>query len=141
MKWKFSRSKAKFREKVRDQIDKNQREYYLREQMKVIQSELGENDTDAEVEKYKEKIEALKLPDEHSEKLLKEVNRLSKMSSTSAESGVIRTYLDTVLSLPWNKTTKEQHNLKKAEEILNREHYGLEKVKERNFRIFSCQSV
>ena len=65
------------------------------------------------------------------EKLLKEVNRLSKMSSTSAESGVIRTYLDTVLSLPWNKTTKEQHNLKKADEILNRDHYGLEKVKER----------
>ena len=122
---------SEIQEKVRDQIDKNQREYYLREQMKVIQSELGENDTDAEVEKYKEKIEALKLPDEHSEKLLKEVNRLSKMSSTSAESGVIRTYLDTVLSLPWNKTTKEQHNLKKAEEILNREHYGLEKVKER----------
>ncbi len=122
---------SEIQEKVRDQIDKNQREYYLREQMKVIQSELGENDTDAEVEKYKEKIEALKLPDEHSEKLLKEVNRLSKMSSTSAESGVIRTYLDTVLSLPWNKTTKEQHNLKKAEEILNHEHYGLEKVKER----------
>ena len=122
---------SEIQEKVRDKIDKNQREYYLREQMKVIQSELGENDTDAEVEKYKEKIEALKLSDEHSEKLLKEVNRLSKMSSTSAESGVIRTYLDTVLSLPWNKTTKEQHNLKKAEEILNREHYGLEKVKER----------
>ncbi len=122
---------SEIQDKVRDQIDKNQREYYLREQIKVIQSELGENDNDAEIEQYQEKINALNLPEEHTEKLLKEVNRLSKMSSTSAESGVIRTYLDTVLSLPWNKTTKEQHNLKKAEEILNRDHYGLEKVKER----------
>ncbi len=96
-------------DELKEQIDKNQREYYLREQIKVIQSELGEQDVSAEVDEYRDKIEALELPQEHTEKLLKEADRLSKMSSTSAESGVIRTYLDTVLDLPWKQTTKEQH--------------------------------
>lgn len=128
-------------DELKDQIDKNQREYYLREQIKVIQSELGEQDVSAEVDEYREKIEALGLPQEHTEKLLKEADRLSKMSSTSAESGVIRTYLDTVLDLPWNQTTKEQHDLARAQRILNRDHYGLEKVKERILEFLAVKKL
>ncbi len=128
-------------DELKDQIDKNQREYYLREQIKVIQSELGEQDVSAEVDEYREKIEALGLPQEHTEKLLKEADRLSKMSSTSAESGVIRTYLDTVLDLPWNQATKEQHDLARAQRILNRDHYGLEKVKERILEFLAVKKL
>lgn len=127
--------------KVRNQMDKNQREYYLREQIKVIQSELGEQDTLAESEQYIEKIKELKLAEEYEQKLVKEANRLAKMSSTSAESGVIRTYLDAVISLPWNEKTDEQYDLKKAEKILNRDHYGLEKVKERILEFLAVKAL
>lgn len=118
--------------KVRQQIDKNQREYYLREQIKAIQKELGDyQDTATEVDEYKERIEAANLPEEVKAKALKEVDRLARMYSTSAESGVIRTYLDTILELPWNKKTEERLDISIAHEILDRDHYGLEKVKER----------
>ncbi len=119
-------------EKVKESIDRNQKEYYLREQMKAIEDELGDKDgLGAEVAEYRQKIEALRMDKESKQKVLKEVDRLAKMQSSSAESSVIRNYLDAVIELPWNKKTKERFDIKKAEDILNEDHYGLEKVKGR----------
>jgi len=118
--------------KVRQQIDKSQREYYLREQLKAIQNELGEGgQQEDEIEEYREKIKKLGLPKDAENKALKEVDRLSKMHPSSAESGVIRTYLDWIVELPWNNKTEENLNLSDAERILDEDHYGLDKVKER----------
>lgn len=118
--------------KVKERIDKNQREYYLREQLRVIQDELGDGDSlKEEVKEATEKIKKLKTSNDTKEKLLKEVDRFAKMPPSSSESSVLRNYLETVLSMPWNKSTKESFDIKKAEDILNRDHYGLEKVKER----------
>ncbi|MBP3312140.1 MAG: endopeptidase La [Butyricicoccus sp.] len=128
-------------DQLKDQIDKNQREYYLREQIKVIQSELGEQDLNAEVDSYRERILALELPEEHTEKLMKEADRLGKMNSMSAESGVVRTYLDTVLDLPWKDKTEENNDLTHAAEILNRDHYGMEKVKERILEFLAVKTL
>ena len=101
-------------------MNRNQREYYLREQMKVIQSELGEGDTPQEFDEYREKIKALGLEKETEEKLLKEVTRLSRQSFGSAEASVIRSYLDTCLELPWNKRSKETLDIAKAQRMLTR---------------------
>lgn len=118
--------------KVRRQMDKLQKEYYLREQLKAIQSELGDKDGVAgEVEDYKEKLGKADFPEEVEKKVLKELDRLMKMPSGSAEGSVIRTYLDWIFDLPWNKKTEEVIDLKKAQEILDEDHYGLEKVKDR----------
>ncbi len=118
--------------KVRKQIDKVQKEYYLREQMKAIQTELGDRDGVAgEVEEYKAKLEKAGLPEEVEKKVLKELDRLLKMPSGSAEGSVIRTYVDWIFDLPWNKSTVEDVDLAKAEDILEQDHYGLTKVKER----------
>lgn len=122
----------KIAKRVKENIDKNQREYYLREQLRVINSELGENaDPIQESDEYKEKINKLKASKDVKNKLLKEVDRFSKMPPSSSESGVIRNYLDTVLDLPWNKLTKEIFDIKSAKTILDEDHYGLDKVKER----------
>ena len=118
-------------DKTQQSIDKGQRDYFLREQMKVIRSELGESDDEAEIEEYREKIEALKLPDEVEEKFMKEVHRLAKQPYGSSEASVIRNYLDTALELPWGKKTKERLDVKAAKRILDEDHFGLEKVKER----------
>ena len=119
-------------QRVKERIDKNQREYYLREQLRVIQDELGDSDgIKAEAEEYTKKIKKLKTTKETKEKLLKEVDRFLKMPPSSSESSVVRNYLDTVLEMPWNKQSKESFDIAKAEEILNEDHYGLEKVKER----------
>lgn len=119
--------------KVRKQMDKRQKEYYLREQLKAIQDELeGDGqEHDDETDEYREKILSLNLADEAEEKALKEVDRLSKMHPSSAESGVIRTYLDWLISLPWNEKTQENFDIENAERILEEDHYGLMKVKER----------
>lgn len=117
--------------KVREQIDKNQKEYYLREQIKAIQKELGDSDLESEVEEYRARINEKNLPEEAKKKALKEVDRLSRMQASSAESGVIRGWLDLVLELPWDKKTEEKLDVQHAAEILDRDHYGLEKVKER----------
>ncbi len=118
--------------KVRKNIDKSQKEYYLREQLKIIQDELGEKDgIKGEIENYKERLEEANPPEEVYKKVEKELDRLLKVSPASPEGGVIRTYIDTVLELPWDKATKENDNMKKAEKILNEDHYGLTKIKER----------
>ncbi len=117
--------------KVRQSIDKSQREYYLREQMKAIQKELGDNDTGDEGDEYRDRILEAKLPEDVEKKALKELGRLQKMHTSSAESGVIRTYLDWLLDLPWNVRTDENLDLANASRVLDRDHYGLEKVKER----------
>ncbi len=118
--------------RVRKQIDKMQREYYLREQIKAIQTELGDKEGIAgEVDEYRERLANAALPEEAEKKVLKELDRLMKMPSGSAEGSVIRTYLDWIFDLPWNKKTEEVIDLEKAEAILEEDHYGLSKVKER----------
>ena len=122
---------AEIQEKTRSSIDQNQKDYYLREQMKVIREELGEGDDENEFETYALKIRALKLPQEHEKKLLKDVDRLKKQPFGSSEGAVLRNYLDTVLELPWNTRTKERVDVAAARKILEHDHFGLEKVKER----------
>ena len=113
-----------------ESMNRGQREYYLREELKAIQSELGEDGAD-EIDEYRKKIDALPVSDEVRSKLRKELSHLSKQPFGSSEGAVIRTYLDTCLELPWGKYTKETVDIKKARSILDRDHYGLEKVKER----------
>lgn len=119
-------------EKVKAQINRLQKEYYLKEQLKAIKRELGdENDFDEEIAQFKEKLEKLKLTKDVREKVEKELDRYSKMTPSSAESGVIRTYLNWILDLPWQKSTKDQLDIGKSREILDEDHYGLKDVKER----------
>ena len=119
-------------QKVRDQVGKNQRDYYLREQIKTIQGELGEgDDVIAEAEEYQARILALKLPEETENKLMAETKRLSRMSQHSPEMAVIRTYLDTCLELPWKQKTKDRVDIAAAKRMLDADHYGIDKVKER----------
>jgi ATP-dependent Lon protease len=126
------RVERKINLRVKRQIDKMQREYYLKEQLKAIQKELGEDDgLMAEVEDYRKRVREAGLPEETEEKVLKEVDRLMKMSPGSAETGVIRGYLDWILELPWNVETEDNLDLKYARKVLDEDHYGLEKVKER----------
>lgn len=118
--------------KVKKNIDKTQKEYYLREQLKIIQDELGEKDgIKADVEAYRKKLQEINPPKEVKEKVEKELQRLLRTSPSSPEGGVIRTYIDSVLELPWEKQTQENEDMQKAEKILNEDHYGLEKIKER----------
>jgi len=118
--------------RVRKQMEKTQKEYYLREQMKAIQRELGDKDDRvAEGEEYREKIAKAKLPKEIEERAIKEVERLEKMPPMAAEATVVRNYLDWLLALPWNKSTRDRLDLKTAESILEEDHYGLKNVKER----------
>lgn len=129
-------------EKVKSQIDQNQREYYLREQLKAISDELGDKEgVGAEIAEYKKKIKEKNLSKETEEKLIKEAEKLLKFSSGSPDGAVIRNYLDTVLELPWNSATKERFDLKKAERILNEQHYGLEKVKERVLEFLAVRKL
>jgi len=114
---------------VRASIDKNQREFYLREQMKAIKTELGEDEDEAE--NYRNQLKEKKLSEEAAQKIEKEIARLEKMNATSPESGVIRTYIEWLLDLPWHEESEDNFDLKKAKEMLDEDHYGLEKVKER----------
>ncbi len=130
------------KDKVQANIDQNQREYYLREQMRVISEELGTADEPvAEAEEYREKIEKLKLQEQSHNKLMKEVNKLAKMPYNSHEASVIRTYLDTCLALPWNKSVEEKIDIKKAKKILDSEHYGLTDVKERILEFMAVRKL
>ncbi|MEG2529109.1 MAG: endopeptidase La [Anaerovoracaceae bacterium] len=119
-------------EKVKTSINQNQREYFLREKMRAIQEELGVNeDAGVEAAEWLDQLEALKLPEKIEEKVKKEINKFSRMMPSSAEGAVIRNYVETILALPWHESSKLNIDLKKAEKILNEDHYGLEKVKER----------
>ncbi len=119
-------------EKVQESVKQNQKEYILREQMKVIQDELGYGEEAAsEAARWLEELEKLELPEKITDKVKKEINKFTKMVPNSADSGVIRNYVETILALPWKKSQKTNSDLKKAEKILNEDHYGLEKVKER----------
>jgi ATP-dependent Lon protease len=123
---------SRIQSRVKEQMTKTQREYFLREQMKAIQKELGVLDEQqAEAEELRTKIKAAEMPEEVEEKALKELGRLEKMPAAAAETAVIRTYLDWLIGMPWQKETEEKLDLKAAQDILDEDHYGLEKVKER----------
>lgn len=128
-------------ESAQEQMNRNQREYYLREQLKVIQSELGEDDTPQELDDYRTRIRALGLDEETEQKLLKEVSRLSRQPFGSAEASMIRGYLDTCLEIPWNKFTRETLDIAKAQKMLDEDHYGLEKVKERIIEFLAVRKL
>ena len=135
-------AEIEIQDQVREQIDKNQRDYYLREQMRAISRQLGDGDDPVEEsEEYIEKIKALKLPKESEERLVKEAEKLRRISGSSQESAVLRTYLDTVLAVPFNKRTKDKLNIAAAEKKLDRDHYGLKKVKERILETLSVRAL
>jgi ATP-dependent Lon protease len=122
----------KINSRVRKQIDKSQKEYYLREQLKAIQKELGDKEGHGEdIDTYREKLEKLKLPEEVVTKIEKELDRLSKLSQGSPEVGVVKTYLDWIFDLPWNTETEDHLEIKHARQVLDEDHYGLKKVKDR----------
>jgi ATP-dependent Lon protease len=123
---------SRIRNTARERIEREQREYFLRQQLRAIQEELGELDEKKEeIENYRKKLARLRLSKETREEIEKQIKRLERMHPESAEAGVIRTWLDWVLELPWNKKTKDRYNLERVQEILDRDHYDLEKVKER----------
>ena len=135
------RLESEIQEKTRAAIDQNNKDYYLREQIKVIREELGEGNEENEFETYIQKICGLKLEEEHEKKLLKDVERLKKQPFGSSEGAVLRNYLDIVLELPWNITTKERVDVAAARKILDHEHFGLEKVKERILEIIAVRQM
>ncbi len=124
------RYKKEFQQKVKEQVDKNQKDYILREQMKVIRAELGEREDDESTEFYKQ-LEQLEASQKVKEKIKKEIERYKSLSNNSSESAVVRGYIETLLSLPWDKKSEDNRNLKKAEKILEAQHYGMKKIKER----------
>lgn len=128
-------------QKVKTQMEKNQRDYFLREQLRAIEEELGEFEEEEDDENYRERILALGLERESEEHLLKEAKRLTRMQPSSPESNVIHTYLDTVLDLPWNQRDRERTDLKAAQRILDRDHYGMEKVKERILEFMAVRKL
>ena len=129
----------KIKGRVKRQMEKTQKEYYLNEQMKAIQKELGDNEDNDEIVEIEKKIESLKLSKEAKEKCSSELKKLKNMSPMSAEATVIRNYLDWVLTIPWNNNTEISKNIKKAREVLENDHYGLEKVKERILEYLAVQ--
>lgn len=130
----------KIKSRVKKQMEKSQKEYYLNEQMKAIQKELGDGDEDSEISEYLKKIEKTKLSKEAKEKALAEVKKLKSMSAMSSEATVVRNYLDWLLDIPWKKRSKVNKDLAKAMEILEKDHYGLEKVKERIVEYLAVQA-
>lgn len=127
--------------KVKERVDKNQREYILREQMKVIREELGDQDTVSEADRFKEQTDKLKASKEVKEKIYKEIQRFQNAAGVQAEAGVARSYIETLLSLPWDKASRDNKNLKKANKILEEDHYGLEKVKERIMEFLAVRTL
>ncbi len=129
-------------EQVHQQVEQNQKEYYLREQIKAISKELGENeDVQAEIADYKEQMSKLKMPQNVAEKINKELGRLAKMPPMTPEGAVIRTYIDSLLALPWGKFTKDNFDIDKAQDVLDKDHYGLKKVKERILEYLAVRAL
>ena len=127
--------------KVKERVDKNQRDYILREQLKVIQEELGDGDTVSEADQFREQAEKLKASKEVKERIYKEIDRFKKSAAVQAEAGVMRSYIETLLSLPWDKASRDSRNLKQANQILEADHYGLEKVKERIMEFLAVRTL
>ncbi len=135
------RIKQDFQNKVKSAINKNQRDYILREQMRIIREELGESSPSGDAEEYEKKLEQLKADKETKEKIQKEIDRLKDMPGSSQEANVIRNYIETLLELPWKKVSKDNHDIHHAQQILNEDHYGLEKVKERVLEYLAVRSL
>ena len=133
--------KNDFQAKVKAHVDKNQKEYLLREQMKVIREELGEDNTESDADHFAEALGKIRADKEVKEKIRKEIDRFKNISSSSSESAVARGYIETLLELPWNKTSRDNKDLKNAEQILNADHYGLEKVKERMLEFLAVRNL
>ena len=133
--------KNDFQAKVKAHVDKNQKEYLLREQMKVIREELGEDNTESDADHFMDALGKIKADKEVKEKIKKEIDRFKNISSSSSESTVARGYIETLLELPWNKTSRDNKDLKNAEQILNADHYGLEKVKERLLEFLAVRNL
>lgn len=133
--------KNDFQAKVKAHVDKNQKEYLLREQMKVIREELGEDNTESDADHFMDALGKIKADKEVKEKIKKEIDRFKNISSSSSESAVARWYIETLLELPWNKTSRDNKDLKNAEQILNADHYGLEKVKERMLEFLAVRNL
>jgi ATP-dependent Lon protease len=134
--------KGKIQSEVKSEMDKTQREYILREQMKAIQRELGEEDPQqAEVNELREKVEAAGMPEDVKARALKEVDRMSRIPSASPEVGVIRTYVDWLIALPWNVATDDRYDIKEAAKILDEDHFGLDKVKERILEYLAVRAL
>lgn len=133
--------KNDFQAKVKAHVDKNQKEYLLREQMKVIREELGEDNTESDADHFMDAMGKIKADKDVKEKIKKEIDRFKNISSSSSESAVARGYIETLLELPWNKTSRDNKDLKNAEQILNADHYGLEKVKERMLEFLAVRNL
>ena len=133
--------KNDFQAKVKAHVDKNQKEYLLREQMKVIREELGEDNTESDADHFMEALGKIRADKEVKEKIRKEIDRFKNISSSSSESAVARGYIETLLEIPWNKTSRDNKDLKNAEQILNADHYGLEKVKERMLEFLAVRNL
>ncbi|MDY4668993.1 MAG: endopeptidase La [Oliverpabstia sp.] len=127
--------------KVKERIDKNQREYILREQLKLIREELGEDDTVSDADHFRQQAETLKAPKEIKEKILKEIKRFKSLGFNNSESSVSRGYIETLLKLPWDKTSRDNNNLNNAKKVLEEDHYGLEKVKERILEYLAVRTL
>ena len=123
--------KEEIQRKVKERVDKHQREYILREQLKLIREELGEESTISDAEEFENALKKLKAPKEVKDKLQKEINRFKSSLNSPAENGVIRTYIETLLEMPWDKAAKDNHDIEYAKQVLDEDHYGLEQVKER----------
>ncbi len=132
---------SKIQSDVQEEINKNQREYYLRQQMKAIQKELGEDDEHVEIKEFRDRLDRTKLPGDVRNTLEKELNRLSKMHTSSAEYTVTRTYIEWLLDVPWSVSTEDNLDIQAAEEVLHRDHYGLEKVKKRILEYLSVRKL
>ena len=133
--------KEEIRRKVKERVDRHQREYILREQLKLIREELGEDSTVSDAEEFENELKKLKAPKEVKEKLQKEINRFKSSLNSPAESSVIRTYIETLLEMPWNKAAKDNHDIGYAKQILDEDHYGLEQVKERILEYLAVRNL
>ena len=136
-----SKIQQEFQEKIKERIDDNQKEYILREQIKLIREELGEDNTLSDADQFMEEVKKLKASKTVKDKIIKEINKFKSVSSNSSESSVIRGYIETLLEMPWDKASKDSKDIKMAKSILDRDHYGLEKVKERMLEFLAVRTL